>query len=729
MNKIEELKKIIEYIKHRARRDPEITDENYEALVVAAQGLIDALKKLEEARQIDEAYTKTLYEKAQRLSIMLDGLKRIQDQSKGKPSYIDDFVPSMTSSPYTMPKTLYEPQGTEQITINVSGQMYSERAELALSLLFPGSITYRYGSPPVKVFLGRWFQSSRAHLSTIHELFPKPGFELKEGNRLLRVYKPLTLRAFRLQNNQIPICVSCLSLADSDENCVHSTLQPRAKLPSNYPVVRKMELSRKEADKKALQIPMAFIVPEATYLPEIEVGIAIIGFERTATVRGNPRIVRVDYDPPIGIRLVTAGISFKVRIPSDFLKNIIYANPMLRRDTILQLLSNRIFEIMSEAGLPYYNHELILSSLIAALGLDEVIDEKIIEKRLREEDFVSNINEAINRELTFYEGVRPDQASVQSIIQSLRSFTITENDIILKLRNTILHSLAHVLLLATAITSGSQLDDLDYLIEPEREEVIIFDSVSGGNGSSETAFEFLSEPGKFTVEAYWQSEEREEAYRPRNLDETAFELLLPCINGVADRVFLFGKVLPFENEIKRKLNELQNKRSTHEVAIRRVREYGRSRLFPISIGYHAMDYSARQQDADRFKEIAGICLHGCPECIALGRKCNFGSFQEKYNISKFALDELVNYVLQKVTLTEPTIDDILRGLKDHGIVVIKSTCNDQEKCNEIVDQLNMLVMELSGREIDGGHIKFAGHWADTNSTFEGIDYYYMFRVI
>jgi hypothetical protein len=292
-----------------------------------------------------------------------------------------------------------------------------------------------------------------------------------------------------------------------------------------------------------------------------------------------------------------------------------------------------------------------------------------------------------------------------------------------------LHSLAHVLLLATAVTSGSQLDDLDYLIRPEHEEIVIFDSVSGGNGSSATAFEFLSEPGKFTVEMYWQSEEREEIYRPRNFDETAFEFLLPCINGVADRIFLFGKVSPLENEIKRKISELRDREKTHEMAIRRIREYGKSRLFPVGIGYHAIDYSNRPQEADRFKEIAGICLHGCPECISLGRKCHLGSFQEKYSISKYALDELVNYVLREVTLTEPSISDILCNLKNHGIVVVKGVCNDQEACSKLVDELNMLIMELTGREVNGGRVKFTGHWVNTDSTFEGLNYYYMFRVV
>ena len=196
---------------------------------------------------------------------------------------------------------------------------------------------------------------------------------------------------------------------------------------------------------------------------------------------------------------------------------------------------------------------------------------------------------------------------------------------------------------------------MDYLVKEDDGEIVIFDSVSGGNGSSETAFEFLSETDTFSVEEYLQSEEREETYKPRNLDETAFEFLLPCLNSVADKVFLFSKLEPTENEIKRKLCELKDKEATHQNAIRRVREYGVMAIFPLSIGYHSVDYSTSHQEGDRFKEIATICIHGCPECISIGRKCQHSSFHERYNISKFAMDELLNYALRYVTFTHPSL--------------------------------------------------------------------------
>lgn len=726
MSTTRELRLVLAQLKKKVRQDPDISDTSYDQLVIGVAELEKALDMLDKAKQLDEAKVNALYENAQRLSLMLEEIKR--SRGFGKPSYIDEFITSIAKPPFSMPKTLYEPQGAEQISIDVEGHMTSQRAELSLALLFPGSASYRYGSPPAKIFLGKWFQSGRARLSSLHELSPKPIFQLKMGDRITRVYKPLTLRAFRMRG-QRALCTVCLSLSDGDETCGHSALQFRAKLPSNFPIIKRLELSRVPAEKKTIQKPMSFLIPEVTFLSQLEVGLALIGFERTATVRGSSRTVRVEYDPPIGIRLMTSGISFKINVPKEFEEKILASNPMLKRDTILQLLSTKLLEIMSEIGLPSYHHELLLSSLIVVLGLDDPLDEELVLKRLKSEELIANVNSAIDQELVFYESTRPDGALINRVLTELQLFDIKEDDLHYKLRKTILHSLAHVLLLAAAITSGSQLDDLDYLVKEETEEVVIFDAVSGGNGSSETVFEFLSEMGKFSIKEYLESEEREEIYRPRNFDETVFEFLLPCINGVSDKIFFFGKVEPFENEIKHKLKELKDKATTHERAIRKIRECGNTRMFPIGIGYHAVDYSRESQEAERFKETANICLHGCPECISIGRKCHLGSFFEKYGISKFLLDEVLNHIIGRATLSNPSLSQILSTLNAQGFAVLKGSCNEQHACQELVKNVNTQILELVGQKVKDGYVKFAGHWVNMDFVSSQLNYYYLLKVI
>lgn len=724
MSEIEEVKKILNDLRKKARHDSNLSDVLHTELVTASAGLEKALEKLEQSKQLDATQIKSLYENAQRLSLMLEDIKRGRSTY---PSYIDEFVPSIADAPYTMPRNLFEPQGAQQITINVGNQLKMERAELVLSILFPGSTTFRYGTSPFKIRLGRWSQDGRAHLSSIHELSPKPEFELKVRDTTLHVYKPLKLNAFHLRQHNA-ICVTCLSLIDDDETCGHGTLQPHSKLPSNFPVIKKIELARKSADSKTLQKPLSLIVPQATFLPQIEVGLAVTGFERTATVRGHYRTMRIEYDPPIGIRLSTSGLSFRINIPEDFLSKTLASSPMIRRDLIIQILANVIAEIMGEVGLPSYYHELLLSSIISTVHLDDIINEKATIDRLRAADFIAQATAEIDNELRFYESSRPDAELVSEVYKALQTFDITEKNLCDKLRENILHSMAHVLLLATAVTSGSQLDDLDYLLK-DVNEVVIFDAVSGGNGSSETAFEFLFEIGKFDIAEYLESEERQEIYKPRNLDETAFELMLPCLNGVADRAFLFGKINPPENEIRRKLVELCNKSSTHAAAIARIKKYGSQSIFSLGIGYHGVDYSQLPREADRFKEVVSICLHGCPECISIGRKCHVGSFYEKYSISKLALDELLNYVLIDATFDSLSEDQILKILKGRGLVVIRVSCDQEKSCEEISKNVNSQILGFSGREIDGGHIKFAGHWMNVDLPSGAINYYYMLKVM
>jgi hypothetical protein len=723
---VDELKNLLSNLKDRVRRDPNVPGQVYESIVIASRALDEALAEQEKAQKLDQAEVKELYENAQRLSLMLENIKR--NKGMRYPSYLDEFVQSIAKAPFTMPRTLYEPQGAEQISINVDGQPHLERAELALATLFPGSTTYRYAAPSVKIRSGRWFRSGRAHLSSIHELSPKPEFEIRTGDRTLRVYRPITLRAFRLHGQHV-ICNSCLSLSDGDETCGHSSLQFHAKLPSNHSLIRRVELSRKQIESKTLQRPINLLVSEVALLSELEVGLAVLGFERIASLRRKSKTVRVVYDPPIGIRLKTTGLYFKINVPSSFEEEILSSNQIIRRDIVINILSEALEEAMSNASMPSYNHELFLSSLIAAIGLDDPIDPQEVQRRLRSENLIPDAKTAIARELVFYETTNLDASAVARVFEEIQRINIGTTELRLHLRKIVLHSLAHVFLLAAAIASGSQLDDLDYLINDINNEVIVFDSVSGGNGASEAVFEFLTDKTKFSIKDYLASEERDESYRPKNFEEIAFEFLLPCINGVSDRIFLFGTTEPFESEIRRKLGELHEKESTHRRAITRIKEYGNASIYPIGVGYHGVDYSIEPQEADRFKETASVCLHGCPECISIAGKCHLGSFYEKYGISKLVLDRLLAHVMQKATLDKPSLNQILQTLSQHGYAILAGSCNDADSCKLLTDKLNSLALELDGQEVNEGHVKLAGHWIDLDSGSGQLRYCYMLKVI
>lgn len=723
MSIYQEIRQLINDLRNKVRRDQEIPDKLHNTLIVASSAVEERLGQMEQMADVNEEKVRKLHEHAQRLSLMLENIKNLR-----YPSYVDEFIPSIASNPYTMPETFYRPQGASQITINIDGQLKSERAEQVLLTLFPGSISFRYASPAIKVKTGSWFRSGRARLSNIHTFSTKPEFELEEGNRLLRVYKPETLNAFRLIGQHY-LCTTCLSLSDRDENCTHSTLQPRRRLPSSSSIIRRIELSRTPADTKALLEPLSLLIPQVTFLSNVEVGLAVVGFERIATIGSVSRVTRVDYDPAIGIRLLTTGLCLAINVPEKFSTEIMTSNPILKRDMIINLVSHELAAIMSATGLPSYHHELILSAVIKALDLDNVTDETLVLAKLRSETLIPTVNALIDHELRFYESSAPTGDLLHEVLTALQSLEITQEKILVTLKQNILHSLAHLVLLAAAVTSGSELNDLDYLINKNTNEIILFDSVSGGNGSSETVFDFLSAANEFTISAYLDSEERQEIYKPRYFDETVFEFLLPCINGVSDRLFFFGTIQPNERELRRKLNELREKENTHKSAISRIQAYGTDKLYPITIGYHAVDYTQNPQDAARFKEAATICLHGCPECISIGRKCHNGAFYEKYGISKLLLDELLSYLLREATIYEFSTKHIVNLLSKFGFAVINIKFQDKKTYQKVMDGIDRQLLELKEQQIDNKHIKYAGHWINLDLKDGKLNYYFMLKAI
>jgi hypothetical protein len=385
---------------------------------------------------------------------------------------------------------------------------------------------------------------------------------------------------------------------------------------------------------------------------------------------------------------------------------------------------------MERMGVPYYSHELILSSMIAMLGLDETIDEITVSQRVSDDNFISGVYTNILKESTFYESTVLDRDMVQQLLQEFKREVIKGIDVLTKLKQTLLHSMAHILLLSAAITAGSQLEDLDYLINESKNEIIIFDSVSGGNGVSETVFEFLSDSTRFNVSEYLASDEKGESYRPRSFEEVGFELLLPCVNGVADRIFLFGESDQLmENEIRRKLNELKDKQATHTKAVERIKKYGKDKMYPIGIGYHAVDYSNDSHEADRFKEAANSCLHGCPECISIASKCHLGAFQEKYGVSKLVLDEFLIYMTREAIVDNLSQEEVLRIIDEKGFAILRGVCSIAQSCKSVSDKLDNTTLALDGKKTKQGLVKLSGHWLNFEISNGNLIYYYLLRAI
>ncbi len=724
MKELQEFSETLRRLKEDLRFERSLPSALHDRLVAALQELVDAKGKVEKASELDEEKVKTQYHRSLAFSRIVSNLKAQQGRFAIPPSYLYDVAPSLTEPPYTIPKTLSEPEGAERISIKARGKVMSERAELALALLFPGSTTYRYGGGPVKVRTGPWFQAGRASLSDVHVLSPETEFDIDIDGRKRHVRRPITLHTIPIARRPF-VCRFCLSISDNDETCNHRGSIPM-KLPSSYPVLIKKELRREIGETISFRLPLSRIVTEASFLDFLEIGVAARGFERTVSLRGGQTTISVDFDPPIGFKLATTGISFKIT-PLEELAPRLAEDRMFGRDVIIQLLSSRLRDALRSAELPPYHHEPVLSSLVNALGLDSTVDLDTINATMSDERFAERVLQEAAREQTLYESTPIDATRLTQAIHEVAESEISQDDVKLHTSSAVMHTLAHSILLACAVTSGSQLEDLDYIVGED--EVVIFDSASGGNGSCAMCFQFLSTSGSFSLKEYLGSEEWKEIHRPRNFDETLFELLLPCLNGVSDRSFFFGHVLPREAETRRKIIELEEKENTHRRAVERFREYGLESAYPTSIGFHAVDYSTDPSDADRFKEVASICLHGCPECISLGSKCVAGSFRERYSVSKYALDRLLLMRMQPFIVNNLDKAGILERLGQDGLAILRVLCQSSEDYDDVTDGAMELILDIAGQNVDGKYVKFAGHWADLDYDTSGLAYYYLLAVV
>jgi hypothetical protein len=75
-------------------------------------------------------------------------------------------------------------------------------------------------------------------------------------------------------------------------------------------------------------------------------------------------------------------------------------------------------------------------------------------------------------------------------------------------------------------------------------------------------------------------------------------------------------------------------------------------FYSINIGFHSL-FGQQPIRAERIKEIANVCIHGCPDCISIGNKCSVGGYKEKYQISKSLLDEY--FMFLTTTILGPKI--------------------------------------------------------------------------
>jgi hypothetical protein len=707
-NLLMELQKRLHELKVYARADTSLSIEKFAELFQAVEALEGPTANY--IASLSEAGTQhadlDALERARRKAAVIDGIVGVRN-----PAYFDQFAATLTEHPFALPNALFDPQGREIVTINFPNnigrqQFYKERTDLALAILYPGSFTYRYGVP-VKIETGQWSQTFVAELR-MHTLSQNPIFKIERNGRTLDVYKPIMLRARQVEERNPFICFNCLSLAALDEGCFHSPqVKKPLKLPSSSPIAVNQEVQRKEGERIELRPPLNALISEVTYLPNLRVGTAVLGFERSAA----GRVTIVDYNPPIGMIMETRGVAFQIAVPRYVLDQILQ-NRTIARDILIQILAKWISDLLSTNGMPSFHLEPILSGIIhSIIPSGGNIEPEALMDAFSKADWIDDAIESTMTEgEAYYERFNIQRDRLRTLHNALARRPLNENTLRNEVNIRIMHSLAHNLLIAGCVTSGCLPQDLEYLIRDD--EVVLFDSADGGNGASEMIFEFCSSKESFRVTDTEEYVEKESIFSPKYFDEAFAELMLPCQQGVAERIFYRGLPPPGHQEMRRRILALERQRESYSDQMEYLTKIGVENAFTSSIGYQAaLNLQLPVREAERLKEITGICLHGCPDCLVLGNKCDEGGFLERYNVSKVLLDEYFRFQTRDVVVDYSTRNSQIESLLgNRGVAILTGRVSNAD--DKVSERLRDKVAEFYGRKVGEKFVKFAGFWVD-----------------
>lgn len=629
-------------------------------------------------------------------------------------TYLDEFMRLLTDPPYTLPANYFEPDTGPSVIIDLGGgeseRYKTESAERALNICFPGSTTYRYAKPK-KILCGRYSRNGKADLSA-HKTSEKRIFELNGKD----VYRIIELKArdpvFFMSRQSV--CPICLSVSDGDETCHHQVKKMQySKTMSSYVNKESVEIERhiKENPKK-LRYPLNQIFDEISFLEKLRIGVALTGFSRSSA----GTTTEVNYDKLIGYVIETKGIVFKLKpIDKDFIEKI-FDEKYLIRDLLIDLISLTLFNSISDNGIPTYHTDLFASACIKALKLDHIdfsFDYKTILENIKEEDWIQHALQHIHDESHLYAGrIDISDEIIIKVFDTIRNAGFSKDEIIDHIHKLIIKSLSQLIFLSGCTVSGSSYTDLDFNFNSGAGlsgEILLYDSSNGANGSSQLIYEYLSLP---EAELKINEEGELPLHRPRYLDETIVEYLLPCPQGIADRIHFqnLSSVLK-EDSLSSSLKYLENLQKESPSTIDIIKQRGIQNIFPLGIGLRSVDDTLEfQRESEKLREFASICIHGCPDCISLGNKSKPNQFVEKYSISKYLLDMLFSYRTSEIRLASNTPKEkITEILQKYNIIIITKKLYKPE---DNYDDLEKLISDLIGKQINGRFVKLSGKWFD-----------------
>ena len=645
------------------------------------------------------------------------------------------YAKSTTSSTVVLSHTKDEKKYEEQIDV-----------QRVFTQLLPGQVTQRWGfEGQYRIPCGRYsraastnYVSNLKSLTGIHEISEQPIPNiLVDGQPVHRLEK---LSAISLQTKTggsyidpetgeekskrrgIPLCPVCLSIdiksGKAPERCNHvedgtSTPEPRSSIYAS-PDLQNIEIKseRKIEQSNQFTFPLNEMFEKIEFVEKTKILTIAKGFSRNMGATN----VYVKYNPFLGYTIDTCGVLFTLKeISQEFIEDVIENKDVTVRDIVIDVLVERIKEILKDLNRSSMEVELWLSATIKSLELDSItksFDYKEINNKLADTSFENNFNSKITDELQFYErdppGLDPvNQAqAISNVSSEISKIRISEDDLKSKIKSLIKNSLCYLLHQSGLVTSGSTSQDIGFVTPTEdSNEILIYDNVHGGNGASKLINDYLI--------GQHESYSPLHGVRPKYFQEVFFELLQPCSQGTADRIFfqnLENAITKSSNNfISEKIDEIKQRKQNSNAEYEYIENLGIQNMFPLSIGKRSLPTETNENKI--IQEAANICVHGCFECaLLLGNYSGIGGPKlERYNTSKNLIDLYFRFQTDKIRIDyDQSVNEIIAFLKKNNMVIISKRGSQQNGFDDLIAKMNLLI----GEEEDNKLVKFSGLWFD-----------------
>lgn len=734
MDKIDEIKKIIQ---NKSRELPNFDDQ------LALSGPLHTLSKaLEEIKQIKKIKNNTGIDSVN-LEIFLSKLSASHQENNPRNDYtLFPIITDLPIRPYS--KTTDYFGGGIGSTIQVdrgSGKPQTTMpASDVFTTMYPGSISYRFGAyNKIRIPCGQYYEGFVSHLQGLHELSKYPIFSY-DGKDVFEVKKITGVALDSITNfnsGSIPICPRCLSISVQSgayrEQCNHirdqSESKERVKNIQTQPILKTIEKQdqRQVSKSELFSFPLNEIFDKIEFLENTQVLTIATGFSRQASwgrgANARSNSVSIEYDPYLGYKMDTNGLAFKIKdIPDAFITEVI-DHHFLVRDILIDIFAEKIEEIINNHNRSIYELELWLSGIIKTLRLDSIdssFDYTKALQNLSTQQFRDGFENDIIREIGYYShsprNIGPD--IITTISQEISKLNITRDELEDKIKNLLKISLSYLIYMSGLITSGSTNTDLNFIYPRGLEnEIVLYDSVSNGNGASKLISNYLI--GKNS------STSQEQGLRPKYFQETLFELLQPCSQGIAERIFFQDLHDVFSEFTKNdlityRLKELQDQNDSSINEFNQIKQSRIENMVPFSIGKRPLvrpDGTDDGTENKKIQEIAHICVHGCPECLLLNSYSgpSIPRF-ERFYVSKYLVDLYFKFITQKIRVDfNENISNIEKILNQYDVVIIVQKINGiTHNFNKLLTKVNSLI----GEKFNNKLVKFSGIWIDcpiTNS--------------